>query len=1052
MALFTIYSSSAGSGKTFTLTREYLRLALSQVDPSYFRNILAMTFTNDAAEEMKRRIISALKELSSGTGETSVLLRLLSEDLPHIPPEMLQERAGLVLRQVLQNYNDFAIKTIDSFVNQIISSFTFDLNLPYNYEIILDTGELIEEAVSRLIDRVGDDPELTAMFREFALSKLDDNQSWNSLQSDIVDFAGVIYRDNNAAEIDKNRLLSHADVLQIKGQVRAFLKESELAVRRLAQQALDLVVSAGLSAADFYQGARGICNFYSKMVQSPETLWKDGMPGATVQTTLWENRWYKEKSPAAARIDAISPRLTELTEELLALRTEKYSILRIIDKNLLKIPFLAVIKKEIDTLLAENNEAVLADFNRKILEIVASEPVPYIYERIGERYNHILVDEFQDTSDIQFFNLLPLLENAVSKNHENLIVGDPKQAIYSWRGGNVMLMLDLINGQNTYFRSRAPEIQLSQIGTLNTVTGLKTLSTNYRSREEIISFNNALFSSVIAGQESAVARQVFSDYLQYTPEKPKTGGYTAVEILRKDEDDVAGKMTSLIDSILADGYRLSDICILCRRKKEGETIASMLENAGYAISSSEALKLNNRPEVRFLISALRFSLHPERQFERFEFLQFFFLTGNIRAADYDLHYLCSLPPAEFRIFFTHFGVDLEGTAGLDPYQLAEFFTARFALLQKPGAADYVLALLDHLLDYTTRKSKSLAEFLRDWEVRKEKAAIPAKAANAITINTIHKAKGLEYPVVILPYVNWDTAPNRESRIWLDIDGLGYPELNSPAGRILSAPFAYSPEFEFSAEILQKEKDLIYIENLNMLYVALTRAIDRQYLWIWGRPTKTGLAIENIGKLLEDFLEAGRQPERLLYEFGEKGSPARKEEKTPPPRFELQLHEPFKDQRGLKIKWTVPEERVREGNLIHLAFERIKKASDLEPVLNKLQQEGLLTAALAEAIAPKIRSVFQHPALAPLFEEKAVVKNEADILSSHSNTGRPDRVVFLNNEAYILDYKTGQKRAAHEKQLQDYARLLLQMGYAAVHLFLVYLDPPEVVKVAPPRAK
>lgn len=1051
MALFTIYSSSAGSGKTFTLTREYLRLVLSSGDPFYFRNILAMTFTNDAAEEMKRRIIGALKGLSSGNPKESVLLQLLSEDLPHISPETLRERAGQVLHQVLQNYNDFAIKTIDSFVNQVISSFTFDLNLPYNYEIILDTDELITEAVRRLIDRVGDDAELTEMFKEFALSKLDENQSWNSLQEDIIEFARVIYRDNNAAEIEKNLLLTHRDILEIKGKIRTYLKEAERHVQVLAKEAMDLTGSRGLAATDFYQGAKGVWSFFHKLTQNPAQLWEKNMPGSYARIALDEDRWYTGKSTAAPQIDEISPRLRELGLAILALRTEKYAILRAIDKNLLKIPFLAVIKKEINTLLAENNEAVLADFNRRILEIVANEPVPYIYERIGERYNHILVDEFQDTSDIQFFNLLPLFENAVSKNYENLIVGDPKQAIYSWRGGNVLLMLDLINRQKNYFQTKAPGIQLSQISNIHAVTGLKTLSTNYRSRAEVIRFNNRLFTSIMERRANEIAAQVFSDYLQNTPPDPKTGGYTAIEVLRKGEDDAGEKMVSLIAEILSDGYRLSDICILCRKRKEGEEMAGILKSAGYEISSSEALKLNNNREVRFLVSALRFVLHPERQFERFEFLQFFFLVKSVDPSEYDLQIVCSFPPAGFRAFFAHFGIDLEGMTGLDPYQLSEFFTAKFGLLETGGSAEYILAFLDHVLDYTTRRSKSLADFLRDWETRKEKLAIPAKAANAITINTIHKAKGLEYPVVIMPYIHWETTPKAGSQIWLGIEALDYPELESPAGRIRSAPFTYNQDFEFSAEILQRERDLIHIENLNMLYVALTRAVDRQYLWIWGRETQKGVVIEHIGELLEHFLRThgSFQPGQSLYEFGHKGRPVREDEKDPSPRFELRLPEPFRDKPGLKIKWAPPEERVQEGNLIHEAFERIRNAADLEPVLEALQKEGLLPEELAETVGHKLRSVLYHPELAPLFEKGATVKNEADILSSHTSTRRPDRVVFLNGKVYILDYKTGKRRTAHERQLQDYARLLIQMGYTAVHLFLVYLDPLEVVRVPAP---
>lgn len=305
--------------------------------------------------------------------------------------------------------------------------------------------------------------------------------------------------------------------------------------------------------------------------------------------------------------------------------------------------------------------------------------------------------------------------------------------------------------------------------------------------------------------------------------------------------------------------------------------------------------------------------------------------------------------------------------------------------------------------------------------------------------------------MILPFIHWKTTPNNDAQIWLDISALDYPELESAAGRILSAPFSYNRDFEFSAEILQRERDLVRIENLNMLYVALTRAIDRQYLWIWGRETRKSFTIEHIGQLLEQHLRAHAlfQPGQGLYEFGYKGRPVRDEAGSAAPRFDLRLPQPFKGEPGLKIKWTAPEERVQEGNMIHEAFGRIKKATDLEPVLKSLQKEGLLPESLTATVTQKIRSVLQHPELAALFEENAVVKNEADILSSHSNTHRPDRVVFLHGQVYILDYKTGKKRTAHQKQLQDYARLLFQMGHPAVHLFLVYLDPLEVVRVAAP---
>lgn len=1046
MALFTIYSSSAGSGKTFTLTRQYLRLALGSEHPTYYRKILAMTFTNEAAEQMKRRIVGALKDLKSGQDGSSPLLGYLLDDLRHISEEELRRRAGEVLHDVLQNYQDFAIKTIDSFVNQVISSFTFDLRLPYNYEIILETEELITEAVKNLVDRVGDDPELTEMFKEFALSKLEENQSWNTLENDIVQFAKVIYQANNATEIAKNIGLRHRDVLEVKTKIRRYIKDTEKQIADLAGKAVTLISSQGLSESDFFGGKRGIWNFYHKLHRAPAELWGGT---ATARKTMTDDRWYKDKSATAARVEEILPRLREITGQILDLETEQYPILKAVNKNLLKIPFLAAVKAEIDQILEETDGAVLADFNQKILDIVTREPIPYIYERIGEKYNHILVDEFQDTSDMQFFNLLPLFENTVSKNFENLIVGDPKQAIYSWRGGNVMLMLDLVNRQKNYLEAKTPELQLQRVDTLQSVTKTVNLTTNYRSRKGVIDFNNALFAHIREKQDSEAARQVFSDFFQETPTPPKAGGYTAVEVLRQGEDDPALKIIARVEEILADGYRLSDICILCRQGKEGIQMAEILKSAGYEINSSEALKVKNNREVRFLVAALRFALYPERQFERFEFLQFFFLVKNIDSSLYDLQAVCAFPPSGFLAFFTHFGIDLDGMTGLDPYQLSEFFTAKFGLMETEKPAEYVLAFLDHVLNFTLRRSKSLSDFLRDWEVRKDKLAVPARAGNAITIHTIHKAKGLEYPVVILPFIHWSTSQKGSEPIWLSLDELPYPELEAAGGRIRSAPFNYSHDFEFAAPVIQRERDLYLIENLNLLYVALTRAIDRQYLWIWGKENKSGFSIENIGQLLGGYLQAEGQPLLPLYEFGEKTAPVHEEKDAGLPVHTLPPRKAFEGKNSLQIKWGPSDASIREGNLIHRVFESIESASDLEPVLDALESDGLIPAATRPALEQKIRSVLEHPDLAPLFQAGARVKNEAEILSSHSHTRRPDRVVFLEEGVYILDYKTGKRRTAHEKQLQDYARLLRQMGYTEVHLFLVYLDPPQVVPVPSP---
>ncbi len=373
MSLFTIYSSSAGSGKTFTLTKEYLKLILKSDTPQYFQKILAMTFTNDAAEEMKSRILKALVSLFNGTDDSRVLLKILESELSELSSEEIKVRAKNAHYEILQNYNDFAIKTIDSFVNQIVSSFTFDLNLPYNYEIVLDTQELLNEAVGNLIDRVGTDEALTEMLKDFALDKIDENKGWNTLASEIVTFGGNIFKDNNAEQIEKNMGLTHNDVREIRRKIKAYFKETEDQIQKLAKEALRLVQSKKLNETDFTQGNRGIYGFIIKVANSAQELFEKGTPNSYVIQALEKDNWYKAKAPSAPVIEEIKGTLSQLISAIIELRTEKYQVLKVVNQNLLKIPFLSVIKKEIDTVLSERNEVVLADFNQKILEVVSNE-------------------------------------------------------------------------------------------------------------------------------------------------------------------------------------------------------------------------------------------------------------------------------------------------------------------------------------------------------------------------------------------------------------------------------------------------------------------------------------------------------------------------------------------------------------------------------------------------------------------------------------------------------------------------------------------------------
>jgi ATP-dependent helicase/nuclease subunit A len=1045
MSSFTIYSSSAGSGKTFTLTKEYLKLVLQREDPLYFRSILAMTFTNEAAGQMKERIIKGLKGIASGATTEEKLFNAIKKELAAVEEEILRQRASTVLYHILQNYGDFAIKTIDSFVNQIISSFTFDLKLPYNYEIVLDTNLLITEAVGNLIDKVGgDDEELTAMFTDFAQDKVEENLSWNSLTAEIVKFAAVIFENNNAEQIEQNSELLHSDLVRIRAQIKNFMQEQHKKATLLLEQLGTLL--SRYSDDPFHGKSKGIYGALTKLVKDPKSLWSFE-PSKSVQKVLDSGEWTKKPLPDLEAMQA-------LTHEILDLKSEKWEILEKIYKGILKLPFLTVIKAEIDSLLAERNEAVLADFNRKILKIVENEPVPYIYERIGEKYNHLLIDEFQDTADIQFFNLLPLLENGISKKNNSLIVGDPKQAIYSWRGGNVLLMIDLIaestlhieKEPNTaqedsdvlpeavfppvnYLDKHISKNQINQLKLLRTASSTRSLKTNYRSRPGIVRFNNAFFEHLLTTKNSPLIRQVFNDYRQQVQDENAIGGYVEIEEISKDE--VAEKLVALVEELLTEGYALNDICVLNRANSEGKICAEALSKKGYPIRTEEALLVNSAREVKFLISALRFHLHPERAFERFEFFEFYLLLTENETREHDIQAISNLDPVAFRQYFQDLGVSLVGMDGLDVYQMAEFLVARFSLLEKGKNLPYIFAFLDYVLQYTTTKSRSLSDFLRDWQTKSEKLSLSAPPGDAITINTIHKAKGLEYPVVILPHLGFSTKAKNDSKVWLNVEALDYPELKVETRSLKAFPFSYSDKFSFSKETLTHMEELILIENLNLLYVALTRAEQRQYVWITSSKANT------VGLWLKEFADPLFGPEGKFV-FGEKGEVKSRQEEVQNVSYVNTFPPAFREDRKLEINWKPRGEEIQMGNLFHDAMQRIRYAEDIPKVLQQMGHP--------EGLAEQLQELVQHPELKDLYAKPAHIKNETTILSSHAQSRRPDRVVFFQNKTYIIDYKTGKKSNSHGLQLKEYAKLLRQMGYQDIVLYLVYLQPIEVIKV------
>ncbi len=1096
MSKFNVYSSSAGSGKTFTLTKEYLKLALGSDKSYYYKRILAITFTNDAASEMKERILAALREISDikEFNEKSKfwgMFRMIADDL-RLPDDLLQQRAGAVFSHIIQEYSDFAVKTIDSFVNQLVNAFTEDLGLPYNYEIVLDSNTVMTEAVERLIEKAGVDEyqDVTRMLERFIEEKVSDGKTWNFVTEDLAKFGKHLINDQFYSSLIKLDSLDSKDFWSISNNIYSYLKWFEETITDLAERAIQYIENQGLSVDDFTQKNKGIGGYFYNMREDFEDEYfrkKDKSPNSYHWAAINEDKWYGAKAPTPIKvaIDAIKEDLTAIFNEMQEFKAEhlaKYTLFTLLKPNLRKLSLLKKIKKEFDEVLEDKNQVYISEFNRKILKIILSEPVPFIYERIGERYNHLLVDEFQDTSDMQFYNLLPLIENSLANNHFNLIVGDAKQAIYRWRGGKMELIVHLFNKKVERLMNNPliQDFQIEQFLTVSEYIESKNLTTNYRSSREVIEFNNRFFETVLSdyGQIYKFLPEVYADFVQVIPDNAKTGGHVQIEFLEyvKDEDLMLGRTVELIEKVLAEGYSMGDIAILCRKNKESAEIANFLTEANYTIISRDSLLLKNSPIVRLLVAFMRVVNQPDNRLAKSEVAYLFYQTilGQIpdnKANDLIAEAVDAPQIADFYLLFAQHGFTLDSInlnkAGI--YELAEKIIHVFQLFERTDRKSYLFRFLDVVLNYSLKESNHLQDFLKYWDEKKDSSALSVKSPSeqdAITITTIHRSKGLEYPVVIIPYAHWDIRPNNYSELWADLDAVDYEEFmcekEGEVAKLQSAPIKINSMLEMTdlGGQYASELEAIFLENLNMLYVAFTRAVDKLFV-LSGKNYHQ--KIQGVGDLMYGFLVAAElyKPEQSIYEVSQ-GYFIKKEQPAPEERDIIFLPKVVSEDRSDKLRLRRISEKIFDPetldktkdrvNKLHEAFVKIKTRKDIPRAIQLLEFEGVVSPKESEEIIESVERIINLPELKALFEEGLQVDNQREILLNGVDAQCPDRVVMKDGVVHIIDYKTGtsQDQNKHEKnarQVRNYGKLYRQMGYENIELMLVYLETSEVVRVA-----
>ena len=1035
---FKIYNASAGSGKTFTLVKEYLKILFRSNNQYLFKNILAITFTNKAVAEMKDRIIETLKEFS----EEAILERpndmfnAICEEL-EIEHHLLNKKSQKLLNTIVHNYAAFDISTIDGFTHKLIRTFAHDLKLPINFEVELDQDSLLNEAVDSLINKAGSDEELTKVLVDFAIEKADEDKSWD-VAFDFNKIAKLLVNENDKPFIENLKDKTLDDFKALKTQIKKEISELEAAVVVKAKSVLTLIEEAGLEFNDF--SGSYLPKHFQKMANKNFDLNFDAKWQEDIETkTLYPKR---VTDSIASTIEDIQPQIASVFNDTKqAIFHLKF--LKSFYKNITPLSVLNAINNELELLKIEQNKMLISEFNAIIGKEIKNQPTPFIYERIGEKFNHYFIDEFQDTSVKQWENLIPLLENSLSKEGGSvMLVGDAKQAIYRWRGGKAEQFIGLFNNENPFFVDKH----------------LETLPNNYRSFTEIVNFNNGFFKFLATNVFNYADYKLLYENAYQNISK-KENGYVELSFLDIDKDDDRDEaftqhVFKTINNCLEKNYQLRDICVLVRKKKEGVAIANYLSQNQIPIVSSETLLLSNSEDVNFINNVLTLLIQQKNDEVKISVLNYLaslfniedkhtFFTNHINLSVFQLF-------KSFETYSVYFNSDT--LIQLPLYDLAETIVRSFSLVKTSNA--YIQFYLDIVLDFSQKKGFDISEFLSYFEKKKDSSSIVSPVGqNAVQIMTIHKSKGLEFPVVIFPYADLDIYRELEPKEWFALDKEKY---NGFAHTLLN----YNKDFEnYGAEgesIYTKHQAELELDNINLLYVVLTRAVEQLYVI-----SKNDSALKEDAKskkysgLLINYLQQKGlwDDSQSVYSFGT----SKKTTEQSGVSFETTLQNEFistsKEAHNIKVVtksgflWdTNQKQAIEKGNLVHNIMSQIETKNDVDIVINDFTYKSIINKEQANSLKLIIKQIVNHPKLSKYYNSQYTIYNERDIITKDGLILRPDRVVVnSNNEATIIDYKTGGEDKKHTQQLQVYQDVLEDMSFVIKSKILVYVNDDIKVK-------
>lgn len=1029
---FLIYNASAGSGKTYTLTKVYLSLILAPQASLNFGQILALTFTNKAVNEMKARILQSLSDFSKDPcPEKSMSLFKEVAAGVSCSEAQLRVRAKKTLEQLLHNYAFFEVSTIDKFNHRLIRTFAKDLKLPQNFEVQLDSDLILSEGVNALIERAGNDAVLTEILVAFALEKISEDKSWD-LSYDLNNIGKLLFSDAHIKELEHLSKKKLSDFEGLKKILKSKILESKTLLVDSAKSMQALIEESSLVASDFTR--KSLPKFLEKIINGGVPDTKAKWINEFEDTKLQHAKTPKE---AAETIVAIQPQLSQYMALILSAMNLQYFHVNA-HKHLLSLRLINALQYQIKTFCEAHDYLPISEFNKRIQGAIKDQSVPFIYERMGEQYRHFFIDEFQDTSVLQWENLKPLLENAVLSEDEKgdpgalLLVGDAKQAIYRWRGGNAEQFISLYENQG--FPAADPKvIQLPK---------------NYRSDYEIVHFNNQFFKYTADYLEQEHFKFLYDVASEQTPDK-NSGGFVSLAFIDADEQKdrlYCEAVLANIHKALEKGYSYGDICILTRKKKHGILVAQYLIDQKIPVISSESLLLDKHPKVQFLVQLIQYVFQETTAFNAYPLLVYLAKQQQ----DLGVHqYVQSALTDGMSFFKNQFGFNPDQISSHSLYDFCTMAIRCFSLAN--GKDAYLQYFLDTVSEVEIKEGAGSVAFLEYWAQKKTQLSITApEGINAIQILTVHKSKGLQFPVVIFPFAETPLKEERNPSFWLPVSA---DEFNGFDYLLLNKNDTIGQYNPLAKQLIEQENERLVLDALNLLYVALTRAEKALFVIGGWAINQDGSASKSqySGLLIDYLMTKGIwKNDQDLYRFGQFEAPQKKVSAKGQKNKNTRTI-PFQNQEGVQQRYallthpnTLLPERVLKaqsfGQQFHYLLEQLESLS-MEAALEKT------SAAYPQAQADQLRvealGVIEHPLLKKYFQKGVNAFNERDIFTEMGAVVRPDRLVFNGNKVTIIDYKTGGEKAADQAQIESYAALLEKMGFQVENKILVYVALEKV---------